>query len=163
MGTPIDEAVLPAVADIFAEDVAAPAVIGASEGGAAAGAAAGASYGGAGDYASAAEGASVSATQTAGMSEGIQGLSGAINTMKTVATVLSPIASLAASAAGYGAAKRAGKLTDAPAVAPPVTMPSFGSVDTMNTMRGSIQEQMMRRGRAATILTQQDSGNRLGG
>lgn len=87
----------------------------------------------------------------------------AIDTAKTIATVLSPITSIASSAAGISASRNARSLlAGVPQVAPPVTMPSFGSADTLNAMRANIQEQVNRRGRAATILTSPDSGETLG-
>ena len=71
-----------------------------------------------------------------------------INTAKTAATILSPAASLVQAASGASAAKRVGGATpiiNAPAVTPPVTMPTFGTVDTMNAMRSNIQQQLVRR------------------
>lgn len=152
MGTGVEEA-LPLVADIFAEDVAAPGIIGAEAGGAAAGAvAAPASYGGAGDYASATEGASVSATETAGIGAG-RTAADAFQTIKSAATILSPIASIAASASGISAAKRAASLSTMPRVAPSTPIPSFGSPIVGQAQQASFTEQLRRRGRAATILT----------
>lgn len=74
-------------------------------------------------------------------------------TLKAIATVLSPVLSIASSAASIGASKKSGQLNDSPVVAAPVTMPTAGSADTLNAMRSDIQEQITRRGRAATILT----------
>ena len=96
------------------------------------------------------------------------GLSGAniLNTAKTAATLLSPAASLVQAASGASAEKRVGGATpiiNAPAVTPAVTMPTFGTVDTMNAMRANIQQQLVRRGRAATILTSPSGeGTKLG-
>lgn len=95
------------------------------------------------------------------------GVGSALSTAKTIATVLSPIASLASASAGISAAKgqsaaMASLLNNPPQVAPPVTMPTMGSADTLNSMRSNIQEQMVRRGRASTILTSPSEGNTLG-
>ena len=41
-------------------------------------------------------------------------------------------------------------------------MPIFGSPNQLNALRSSIQEQLVRRGRAASILTSDAGGERLG-
>jgi len=113
-------------------------------------------------------GAEGAATYTA--MEGLAGAAAAgatganiLNTAKTVATIASPFASLAAAASGASAARRFGGITNQPAVTPAVTMPTFGNADTLNAMRANIQDQIIRRGRAATILTSPSgSGDKLG-
>ena len=90
-----------------------------------------------------------------------------VSGLKTAATILNPIMSLAGAAGGIQAAKNAASLTNQPTLAPPVvpppiTMPTGGNADTMNAMRANIQEQVVRRGRAATILTNPGEGDRLG-
>ncbi len=92
------------------------------------------------------------------------GISNILNTAKTVASIASPITSLMQTASGVSASKTsaAKSITNQPLVAPPVTMPTFGSADTLNAMRSNIQEQLVRRGRAATILTDSASGTKLG-
>lgn len=84
------------------------------------------------------------------------------NGIKSVSSVLSPIMSLAQASSGVSAARRASLSAGSPQIASPIAMPTIGSADTLNTLRSSIQEQMVRRGRAATILTSPDSGDRLG-
>lgn len=85
-----------------------------------------------------------------------------LGTLKTAATILSPISSIMGAASGISASKKMGVLTAPPAVTPPVTMPILGSGASLNSLRSNIQDQLMRRGRAATILTDQGSGDRLG-
>ena len=101
---------------------------------------------------------------------GAAGLSSLVSGAKTAATILSPVTSLVQAASGANAARAAGTraggatpIINAPAVTPPVTMPTFGTVDTLNAMRANIQQQLVRRGRAATILTSETgSGTKLG-
>lgn len=90
---------------------------------------------------------------------GLSGISGLVNGAKTAATIMNPIASMAQLTGN----KRIMPMTNRPAVTPPVTMPTFGSANQLNALRGNIQEQLVRRGRAATILTSETgSGNTLG-
>lgn len=97
----------------------------------------------------------------AGAASGVSG-SSILNSAKTIATIASPITSLVQAAGGVESAKRAGSsitnATQTPIVTPPVTMPTFGNADTLNSMRANIQEQLVRRGRAATILTSETGG-----
>lgn len=95
------------------------------------------------------------------------GLSAAnvLGNLKSAATILSPISSLMQVASGANASKRIGSnaITNGPAITPSVTMPTFGAADTLNAMSANVQEQVVRRGRAATILTSPTSGSdRLG-
>ena len=91
-----------------------------------------------------------------------------LNTAKTVATIASPISSVIQAASGASAVKKGiTNATGSPIVAPqvtaPVTMPTFGSQNTLNALRSNIQEQLVRRGRAATILTSPSaSSDKLG-
>lgn len=99
------------------------------------------------------------------LSPGGTDIGGIMRTAKTISTVVSGVSSLAQAAAGISAAsaaKKKGVQTDAPQIAAPITMPISGSGDTLNAMRSNIQEQLVRRGRAATILTSPDSGDKLG-
>ncbi len=86
---------------------------------------------------------------------------GVLSTLKDVATVASPVFSAASTLQGMSAAKRMGSMTGVPQVSPLVPMPSLGDLGTMNAMRANLQQQLQRRGRAATILTA-PSGDRLG-
>lgn len=79
-----------------------------------------------------------------------------LDTMKSVATVLSPVSSIISAASGIGAARRMNSLAQ-PAVPAPVTMPTAGGPNTLAAQNASFAEQLMRRGRAATILTQPSS------
>ena len=82
-----------------------------------------------------------------------------VSGFKTAATILSPISSIAQLASG----ERIQPMVNGPGVKPAVTMPTFGSADTLNAMRADIQEQVVRRGRAATILTSPTGeGTKLG-
>ncbi len=85
----------------------------------------------------------------------------ALSTIKDVATILSPVSSAAQALGAMDAAKSMGKLTGTPQVAATGRMPTLGDLDTMNAMRGNLQQQLQRRGRAATILTS-PSGDKLG-
>lgn len=103
----------------------------------------------------------------AGTANAISTGSNIVSGLKTAATILNPIMSLAGAAGGIQAAKNAASLTNQPTLAPPVvpppiTMPTAGNADTLNSMRANIQEQVVRRGRAATILTNPSEGDRLG-
>lgn len=89
------------------------------------------------------------------------GIKGVLDTAKAVGTILSPVASLAQASAGVKASKGS-SITNAPPIEPPVTMPIMGSPTSMNALRANLQEQTMRRGRASTILTSPDSGDKLG-
>ncbi len=126
-------------------------------GGATGGAAAGTAAGGA-SAGTAAGGGTVAAGAGAGASS-------ALATAKTLATLITPIASLISAASAASTAKSARESLGAgPQVSPPVTMPIFGSQDNLDAMRASIREQLVRRGRASTILTSEAAtGDRLGG
>lgn len=102
---------------------------------------------------------------------GTSGGTSLLDSLKTAATVISPLSSLIAAASGVKAAKSLSNVgpgtsiggVPAPTVAPPVTMPTLGGADTLSAMQANIQEQLVRRGRAATILTNPSSGGTLGG
>lgn len=139
MGTPVDEAVLPAVLDFAGFDLAGAGV--------------------------AAEGASLAADiGAAGTAvSGVSGLGNVLGTLKTASSILSPVASLAASASSIAAAKRAGAMSTMPKVTPSTPIPAFGSPTVTQAQQSSFQEQLRRRGRASTILTApQDLGEKLG-
>lgn len=74
-----------------------------------------------------------------------------IGTIKDIATVLSAAGSVIGAASGLDASRKAGRAP--PPVPPPVTMPSADSPITRIAQQNSIFEQIMRRGRASTILT----------
>ncbi len=107
-------------------------------------------------------------------------LSGVLDTAKTVATIASPAASIMQAASGEQALRRVGGVTNAtasppvaPVVTPMVQMPTQSSegpvigtpttIGAINSLRANIQEQLVRRGRYATILTSPSgSGSKLG-
>lgn len=99
---------------------------------------------------------------------GVPGLlpAGTLETLKTAGTILSPVASLASASAGIDASKRSAaglaNGVSAPTVAAPITMPILGEASNINSLKANLQEQLVRRGRAATILTAPDDGGKLG-
>lgn len=77
---------------------------------------------------------------------------GIVEGLKTAATILTPALSLASAATGAKAARTAAAAAGrSPALTPP--MPSFGGPNTIAATRGSVTEQLRRRGRASTIMT----------
>jgi hypothetical protein len=145
------------------EVIAGEAVSGVFAAGAGELAGAAASYAGAGEAVSGLYAAGSGELAGAAASYEAGSMANILNTAKTVATIASPFASLAAAASVANAARRVGGITNQPAVTPAVTMPTFGNVDTMNALRSNIQQQLVRRGRQATILTSQTgSGDKLG-
>lgn len=99
----------------------------------------------------------------AGVAAGATGASSVFNSLKSAASILSPVSSLVSAASGTTTRIGKNSITNGPAVAPAVTMPTFGNADTLNAMRSNIQEQIVRRGRSATILTSPTgSGDKLG-
>lgn len=137
------------------------AVIGASAGAATAGAAAGSALAaGTGLAAGAAGGLTAAGLSGAALGAGLAGgvtAAGVLSNLKTAATIASPIVGLAQAASGIKAAK-IGRSITAPTVTPPTAMPVFGSGNQLNALRADIQEQLMRRGRAASILTAEAPG-----
>lgn len=107
---------------------------------------------------------------TQGAADVLSGAGTVVSGLKTAATIINPIMSLAGAVGGVKAAKDqanaisaiANKDTTPLTVAPPVPMPTAGNADTLNAMRANIQEQVVRRGRAATILTSPSDGTKLG-
>jgi hypothetical protein len=80
---------------------------------------------------------------------------------KTAATILSPVNALMQADASRQVSKSIANIPK-PTVTEPTSMPIFGSPNQLNALRSSIQEQLVRRGRAASILTSEAGGERLG-
>ncbi len=85
-------------------------------------------------------------------------LPGGASTIKGVKDALSiaaPLASLGVSAKALDASKKLGDQSglNAPAVFPPNTMPVFGNTENLGAQRRALTEQLVRRGRASTVLT----------
>lgn len=150
---------------------AGPEILAGLGGEAAAGAAAGGvTAGGASIAGLSALGAEGAATY--GAMEGLAGsLAGAgagagfLNTVKSIATLANPAVSLLSAIGNVSAAKRvsAEAARKAPAVEPAIKMPIIGDQQSMSVLRANLQQQMFRRGRAASILTDPASGDKLGG
>lgn len=68
------------------------------------------------------------------------------------------IGGVAANIVGNAMTPKASPQAPAPAVTPPTAMPSPGDAAAKAAERASIAEQLRRRGRASTVLTDQGSG-----
>lgn len=81
---------------------------------------------------------------------------GTASRIADVATILTPVASLLAAASGMNAAKA---VANAPSqmIIPPTPQPVLGGPNTILATRGAVTEQLRRRGRAATIMTEPKS------
>lgn len=110
------------------------------------GAAAAAGAAGAGGAAS----GGTAAGGTGGAATGV----GIVEGLKTAATILTPALSLASAATGAKAARTAAAAAGrSPTLSLTPPMPSFGGPNTIAATRGSVTEQLRRRGRASTIMT----------
>lgn len=79
---------------------------------------------------------------------------GVMSLVKDISTVLSGIGTLAAlSNANKASSNMKSAASDSPQVTPSITLPTFASPITRAAQQNSIFEQLMRRGRASTILT----------
>lgn len=103
------------------------------------------------------------AATAGGTASVLPSLTGVGAALKDAVTILAPAASLAAASSGLAAAKRPGFGTSSTplTVLSPTPMPTLGGPDSILKTRGAVTEQLMRRGRASTILTAPD-GEKLG-
>lgn len=125
---------------------------------------------GIGDLASA--GVSAAGTAAAGAAAtGASPLSSAFSTLKSAAGIFGPVASVLQAGSNIGAAKAMSKAASpgaivnsvpAPTITPPVAMPILGGQQSVGAALASLQAQQLRRGRAATIMTDNATGEKLG-